>query len=158
MTTTSCQSQAPETVKHVDLEKYSGLWYEIAAFPTRFEKGCSNTTAEYQISEKGHVVVINRCSRNNKRTSIKGKAFVVKNSGNAKLKVQFFWPFRGDYWIFELADDYSVAAVGSPGRKYLWILARTSKIEDSVYQDFTSRLAEKGFDINNLQTTEHQEN
>lgn len=158
MATTSCQSQTPETVKYVDLEKYSGVWYEIAAFPTRFEKGCSNTTAEYQISEKGHVIVINRCSRNNKRTSIKGKAFVVKNSGNARLKVQFFWPFRGDYWIFELADDYSVAAVGSPGRKYLWILARTSKIDEKVYQEFTSRMEKKGFDINLLQTTEHQEN
>jgi len=155
MNSTSCQSQDPETVKYVDLEKYSGLWYEIAAFPTRFEKGCSNTTAEYQISESGHVIVINRCKRDEKRTKIKGKAFIVPNSGNAKLKVQFFWPFRGDYWIFELADDYSVAVVGSPSRKYLWILARENKLDENIYREFVLRMEQKGFDTGQLVRTEH---
>jgi apolipoprotein D and lipocalin family protein len=87
MTSIACKSQEPETVKFVDLEKYSGVWYEIAAFPTRFEKGCSNTTAEYQISEKGHVIVINRCTRENKRTNIKGKAFIVPNSSSGPSAV-----------------------------------------------------------------------
>jgi apolipoprotein D and lipocalin family protein len=149
----SCRSQAPETVKFVDLEKYAGLWYEYASFPARFQKGCTNTTAEYKISPKGYVIVINKCTRDKDRTGIEGKAFVVPNSGNAKLKVQFFWPFRGDYWILDLAEDYSWAVVGSPKRNYLWILSRTPVIEANLYNEITSRVAAKGFDISKLQKT-----
>lgn len=149
----SCRSQDPEPVSFVDLEKYAGLWYEYASFPARFQKGCTNTTAEYKLSPKGYVIVINRCTREKDRTGIEGKAFVVKGSGNAKLKVQFFWPFRGDYWIFELAEDYSWAAVGSPRRNYLWILSRTPVIEENLYKEITDRIAMKGFDISKLQKT-----
>jgi len=149
----SCRSQKPETVKFVDLEKYAGLWYEYASFPARFQKGCTNTTAEYKLSPEGYVIVINKCTRENDRTGIEGKAFVVPESGNSKLKVQFFWPFRGDYWVLELADDYSWAAVGSPKRNYLWILSRTPVMEADLYNDITSRVAGKGFDISKLQKT-----
>lgn len=151
----SCSSQSPETVKFVDLKKYAGLWYEYASFPARFQKGCTNTTAEYKLSPKGYVIVINKCTRENKRTGIEGKAFVVRNSGNAKLKVRFFWPFRGDYWILELADDYSWAAVGSPKRNYLWILSRTTVMEENLYNEIISRVSAKGFDISKLQKTSH---
>jgi apolipoprotein D and lipocalin family protein len=149
----SCRSQKPETVKFVDLEKYAGLWYEYASFPARFQKGCTNTTAEYKLSPEGYVIVINKCTRENDRTGIEGKAFVVPESGNSKLKVQFFWPFRGDYWVLELADDYSWAAVGSPKRNYLWILSRRPVMEADLYNEITSRVAVKGFDINKLQKT-----
>jgi apolipoprotein D and lipocalin family protein len=149
----SCRSQAPETVSSVDLEKYAGLWYEYASFPTRFQKGCRNTTAEYKISPKGYVIVINKCTRDKNRGGIEGKAFVVKGSGNAKLKVQFFWPFKGDYWILELAEDYSWAAVGSPKRNYLWILTRTPVMDENLYKEITDRVAKKGFDISKLQKT-----
>jgi apolipoprotein D and lipocalin family protein len=151
--TSSCRSQVPETVSSVDLEKYAGLWYEYASFPARFQKGCANTTAEYKLSPKGFVIVINQCTRESGRTGIEGKAFVVKGSGNAKLKVQFFWPFRGDYWILELAEDYSWAAVGSPKRNYLWILSRTPVMDENLYKEITDRVAKKGFDISKLQKT-----
>jgi apolipoprotein D and lipocalin family protein len=153
--TFACRSQAPETVGFVDLEKYAGLWYEYASFPARFQKGCSNTTAEYKISPKGYVIVINKCTREKDRTGIEGKAFVVPNSGNAKLKVQFFWPFRGDYWVLELADDYSWAVVGSPKRNYLWILSRTPVMNENLYNEIISRAAAKGFDITKLRKTSH---
>ena len=109
MTTISSNAQTLKTVQNVDLNKYSGKWYEIASYPQRFQKGCHCTTAEYTLSEKGYVIVINRCKKdsiNGKQPFIQGKAFVVKNSGNAKLKVQFFWPFRGKYWIIDLSNDY----------------------------------------------------
>jgi len=79
----------------------------------------------------------------------------VPNSGNARLKVQFFWPFRGDYWIFELADDYSWAVVGSPKRNYLWILARSPEMDEQLYNNIASRIAGKGFDIERLERTFH---
>ena len=150
------QAQLLQTVPFVDLNKYAGKWYEIASFPQRFQKDCHCTTAEYTITGKGHVIVENRCNRdsiNGKQSYIKGKAFVEKNSGNAKLKVQFFWPFTGKYWIIDLATDYSYAVVAHPNRKYLWILCRTPKMPEKTYQEILSRLIKKNFDLSNLKVT-----
>ncbi len=159
MITTNSQAQPLQTVPNVDLNKYAGKWYEIASYPQRFQRGCHCTTAEYTLSEKGYVIVENRCNKGSmtgKQSYIKGKAFVVKNSGNAKLKVQFFWPFTGKYWIIDLADDYSYAVVSHPNKKYVWVLSRTSKMEDTVYQQIISRLKAKGFDLLKLQKTQQQ--
>ena len=120
----NAKSHTLQTVKYVDLTKYAGKWFEIASFPQRFQKGCNCTTAEYTATNKGYIIVENRCNKNSvngKQSYIKGKAFVEKNSGNAKLKVQFFWPFKGKYWIIDLADDYSFAVISHPNKKYLWI-------------------------------------
>ena len=155
--TTTAHSQELKTVPFVDLNKYAGRWFEIASFPQIFQKGCHCSTAEYTPTDKGYIIVENRCNRdriNGKQSYIKGKAFVEKNSGNAKLKVQFFFPFRGKYWIIDLADDYSYAVVSHPNRKYLWILSRTPKMSDAVYQGIISRLKEKGFDLSKLQITQ----
>ena len=155
-TLSGCNSQPLQTVSSVDLKRYAGKWYEIASYPQRFQRGCHRTTAEYTLSDKGYVVVENRCrkdSLNGKESSIKGKAFVVKNTGNAKLKVQFFWPFRGKYWIIDLADDYSYAVVSHPNREYLWILSRTPQMNEDIYNQILARLKEKHFDLSKLQRT-----
>jgi apolipoprotein D and lipocalin family protein len=156
MTTFFSFSQPLKTVPLVDLNRYAGKWYEIASYPQKFQKGCHCTTAEYTISEKGYVIVENRCNRdsiNGYQSYIKGKAFVQKHSGNAKLKVQFFWPFKGKYWIIDLADDYSYAVVSHPNRKYLWILSRTPIMDVAIYNQLLSRLSENGFDITKIQST-----
>jgi apolipoprotein D and lipocalin family protein len=156
MTSSSILSQELQTVSHVDLNKYLGKWYEIASYPQRFQKGCYCTTAEYSMSDKGYVIVENRCKKDSisgKESYIKGKAFVQKHSNNAKLKVQFFWPFRGKYWIIELADDYSYAVVSHPNRKYLWILSRTPKMNEAFYQSILSRLERNGFILSKIQKT-----
>lgn len=158
MATTTLSAQTLQTVPFVDLNKYAGKWYEIASYPQRFTKGCHCTTAEYTMTEKEYVIVVNRCNKdsvNGKPSSIRGKAFVQKNSGNAKLKVQFFWPFTGKYWIIDLADDYSYAVVSHPNRKYLWILSRSSKMDEHIYQQILSELDAKGFDLTKLQITKH---
>ena len=150
------KSQILQTVSSVDLKKYCGKWYEIACYPQQFQKGCNCTTAEYTLSEKGFVIVENRCNKDSvdgQQSYIKGKAFVERNSGNAKLKVQFFWPFKGKYWIIDLADDYSYAVVSHPNKKYLWILSRSPKMNDTLYEQIQSRLKEKGFDLLKLKTT-----
>ena len=150
------KAQSLQTVSQVDLNKYAGKWYEIASYPQRFQKGCHCTTAEYTLSDKGYVIVENRCNRDNikgKPSYIKGKAFVDKNTGNAKLKVQFFWPFKGKYWIIDLADNYSYAVVSHPNRKYLWILCRKPKMDEATYQHIISILKQNGFDLNKLQIT-----
>jgi apolipoprotein D and lipocalin family protein len=149
-------AQPLPTVSAVDLQKYAGKWFEIASFPQRFQKGCHCTTATYTPAKKGYIIVENRCNKDSlsgKVSYIKGKAFVEKNSGNAKLKVQFFWPFRGKYWIVDLADDYSYAVVGHPNRKYLWILSRTPTMLEEMYKSIVKQLEAKGFDISKLVKT-----
>ncbi|NCA21261.1 MAG: hypothetical protein EBS86_09015 [Crocinitomicaceae bacterium] len=149
-------AQEIQTVAHVDLEKYAGKWFEIASFPQRFSKGCTCSTANYTLTKKGFVMVENRCNRDTikgKESYVKGKAFVVPNTGNSKLKVQFFWPFKGKYWIIELASDYSYAVVGDPNFNYLWILSRTPKMEESTYQQIISRVKLKGFDVSKIRLT-----
>jgi apolipoprotein D and lipocalin family protein len=141
----------------VDLEKYAGKWYEISSFPQIFQEGCFCTTAEYTLTNKKFVVVENRCNRggiNGAPTYIKGKAFVKRNSENAKLKVQFFWPFKAKYWIIDLAEDYSFAVIGHPNRKYLWILSRTPKMDEAIYNALLFRLQQNGFDLTKLKKTE----
>lgn len=157
--TTNVNSQKLQTVANVDIDKYSGKWYEIASYPQVFQKGCHCTSAEYTLSDKGFVIVENRCNKGSvdgEQAYIKGKAFVKKNSGNAKLRVRFFWPFSGKYWIIDLATDYSYAVVSHPSRKYLWILSRTSKMDNEVYDQILNRLKEKGFDLTKLQKTIHK--
>jgi len=148
-------AQKLETVPFVDLEKYAGTWYEIAAIPQYFQRGCGCTTATYTPTEEGYILVENSCEKlnENKTSSIQGKAFIEEGSGNAKLKVQFFWPFKGKYWIIDLAEDYSYAVVGHPNRKYLWILARTPNMDEELYNTLLRRIADKHFDLSKIEKT-----
>lgn len=146
----------PEVMPHVDIERYLGTWYEIARYPNRFEKQCVAVTADYSLRDDGKIRVVNACRKgglDGPIKSIEGKAWVVDRETNAKLKVQFFWPFRGAYWIIDLGKDYDYAVVGHPNRKYLWILSRTPQMEPALYRVIVDRLAEQGYDPARLQKT-----
>jgi apolipoprotein D and lipocalin family protein len=154
----SANNQSLQTVEHVNLNNYTGRWYEVASYPARFQKGCRCTTADYElVPGESYLRVINRCIRfrngRSKISMISGKAFIVQGSGNARLKVQFFWPFRGDYYIIGLAEDYSWAVVGHPRRKYLWILSRESYMPTDTYKTILALVKNKGYDTKNLQKT-----
>lgn len=131
-------------VATIDLLRYSGTWYEIAAYPQYFEQGCTNVKATYT-PKTGYIEVFNQSMKNGVVSNIKGKAFVVPKSGNAKLKVQFFWPLRADYWIIDIAPDYSWAIVSNPKMSTLWILARTAVMNDVLYNQLVEGLVKKGF-------------
>ncbi len=157
----ACEAMAQDkpplrVVDSVDLQRYLGKWYEIASYPAWFQKGCTASTAEYSLMRDGKIRVVNRCRKESLDGPLKeseGKAEVVDAVTNAKLKVWFFWPFKGNYWIIELDDDYQWAVVGEPKRKYLWILSRTPTMKDKVYGDILSRLPQKGYDPARLQRT-----
>ena len=136
-----------EVVKAVDLSRYAGRWYEIARLPNRFEKKCADSvTATYTLRSDGKVDVVNRCRKaNGEYTTAKGKAKVVDTKTNAKLKVTFFWPFSGDYWILDLGPNYEYAVVGAPNRDYLWILSRTPQLDEQLYQRLLAEIATRGF-------------
>ncbi len=148
-------SQTLDVVPHVDLTKYLGKWYEIAHLPTRFQEGCTDTTATYTLANGGSITVLNECRRQGKVKQAKGKAKVVDKTTNAKLKVTFFWPFSGDYWIIKLGTDYEYAVVGTPNRKYLWILSRTPHMEDTLYTQLLEFVESNGFNVTRLIKTSH---
>jgi apolipoprotein D and lipocalin family protein len=140
------------TVPHVELARYLGRWYEIARYPNRFEKQCDrDVSATYALREDGRISVLNACvKQDGSPNEGKGWAKIADTSTNAKLKVTFFWPFFGDYWVLELGKNYEYAVVGEPGRKYLWILSRTPHMSDMQYREITGRLSAKGYDAGKL--------
>jgi apolipoprotein D and lipocalin family protein len=143
-----------ETVEHVDVKRYMGTWFEIAKFPQRFERGLVGIRADYSLLPNGKVRVLNSGYKedfNGKLKTVKGKAWVVDTTTNAKLKVSFFWPFAADYWIIDLGKDYEYAAIGEPSRKYLWILSRTPLMDETVYNGLLKRMQDKGFEISKLE-------
>jgi apolipoprotein D and lipocalin family protein len=151
------------TVTKVDLERYKGLWYEIAKIPNRFQKKCARgTTAQYALREDGKIDVINRCfDKEGKSIDAKGIARVVDSESNAKLKVSFvkvlglslFW---GDYWIIGLGEDYEYAIVGVPNRKYGWILSRTPSLSQEKLEETFNILREQGYNPEEFEMTQQQ--
>jgi lipocalin len=143
-----------KTVDHLDVARYMGTWFEIAKFPQRFEKGLVGVTANYSILPNGRVRVLNSGYEGDltgRLRTAKGKARIVDPTTNAKLKVTFFWPFSGDYWVLEIGKDYEYAVVGDPSRRYLWILSRDPRMNESVYNGVLDRIKDKGFDISRLE-------
>ncbi len=144
------------TVKYVDLSKYVGTWYEIASYPNRFQKNCVGTKATYTLNKEGTIEVLNECFDKNfegKLRSVRGKAYVVDYTTNAKLKVTFRWPFYGDYWIIDLGDNYEYAVVSGPKKKYLWILSRTKFMDAEVFNRIIEGLKKNNFDTTKLTKT-----
>lgn len=145
-----------QTVKSVDLNRYVGKWYEIASFYQRFQKGCVASTALYSLREDGDIDVLNECrlkTFDGKLKKAKGKARVVDTITNAKLKVSFFWPFWGKYWIIDLGENYEYAVVGHPSRDYLWILSRTPTLDENVLSGILERLKSQHYDLSKLNKT-----
>ncbi|BBO67595.1 membrane protein [Desulfosarcina alkanivorans] len=157
LNTAAYDVKAPPTpVSSVDLTRYLGTWYEIASYPAWFQRGCTGSTAHYSLLPDGRIKVVNRCFKNGldgPQKKSTGKAEVVENSSNARLKVWFFWPFKGDYWIIGLDPDYQWAVVGVPSRKYLWILSRTPSMDAGVYRGIIEGLYDQGYDPARLQRT-----
>ena len=143
------------TVPSVDLKRYVGRWFEIARYPNRFQKQCSGaTTANYTVLPDGKIEVLNQCRKADGQMDVaKGKAKVADQSTKAKLRVTFFWPFYGDYWVIGLDPEYRWAVVGEPGRKYLWILSRTAQMSPSDYEQAIGIIRDKGYDPAKLMKT-----
>ena len=146
------QQNPPKTVDYVDLKKYVGLWYEVAKIPNSFQDQCvKGTTAKYVFNEDGEIDVVNSCiDEDNEKDIANGLARVVDKKTNAKLEVSFVsffgWrPFWGDYWIIGLDENYQWAIVGTPNRKYGWILSRTPKLEEVVLTKIFTILKGQGY-------------
>lgn len=141
------------TVARVDLQRYAGTWYEIARLPFKIQEGCWATTATYTPLPHGDIRVENVCRDQSltgpERRSV-GKAWIPNPQEPGKLKVQFFWPFSGDYWILKLDEDYRYVLVGTPDRRYLWILSRSPRLDPAAYDGLVQEAGSLGFPVDKL--------
>lgn len=147
----------PEPNKDIELDPYMGRWYEMARYDNRFERGCDGVTAEYSLRHDGLIDIVNRAERDasGKPRESHGKARVMPDSRNAKLRLSFFGPFyMGDYWVLDRAEDYSWAIVGEPAGRYLWILTRVPDPDPELRSALLHRVAELGYDASQLRMTD----
>lgn len=145
-------------VPSVDLTRYAGKWHEIARLPNRFQRDCaSDTSATYTLRPDRKITVLNQCRQSDGR--VKSATGTARLAGakepNSKLRVTFFWPFYGNYWIIDLDPDYRWAVVGEPDRKYFWILSREPQLEEALYSQILERARNQGYDLRPLLRTPH---
>jgi apolipoprotein D and lipocalin family protein len=144
----------PQPSKAVDLQRYLGPWFEIARYEQSFQKGCEGVTADYSLRDGGDITVVNRCRKPDGTLSYaRGRAKIVNSTTSAKLKVSFFGPFFGDYWILDHAEDYNWSIVGEPSGRYLWILARSPTPPEEEVTSLIRRVQAMGYDTSMLLRT-----
>ncbi|MPW45812.1 lipocalin family protein [Acinetobacter guerrae] len=158
------QSKPLPTVERVELDKYLGVWYEIARKPMFFENKCArDITATYTLNENGNVSLDNRCySKDGELKQSVGEAFVENPPFNTKLKVSFLpeavrWVpvARGDYWILKLDENYQTVLVGEPSRKYLWVLSRTPDLSEDIVNEYLNYAKSLGYQLNDIIRPQH---
>lgn len=156
-------SAVPEPAQAVELDLYLGKWFEMARYEAPFQKGCDGVTADYSLRDANASVpmikVINSCTKDGKTTTANGKAKIVAGSEKAKLKVSFFGPFYGDYWILDrgpvnTSGDYSWAIVGEPSGRYLWMLTRQAQPDAETRALIEARVKELGYDWSLVRVTD----
>lgn len=149
-------ASVPEGIEPVggfEVDRYLGTWHEIARLDHSFERGLTDVTAEYSPRADGGVKVVNRGYDPVKKKwkQAEGRAYFTGDRTTGSLKVSFFRPFYGGYYIVELDKEaYSYALVSGPGRSYLWILGRTPELPPAVMEKLTARAAALGFDTAKL--------
>lgn len=146
----------PENIRPVDnfqVKRYLGTWYEIVRLDHSFEKGLTRVTAEYSLREDGGIRVLNRgySAKEHKWKEVEGKAYSVNHPDQGFLKVSFFGPFYGSYVVFDLDQEkYSYALICGPDKSYLWILARSPRLDEEIKKRLIAKAAASGFDKSKL--------
>jgi apolipoprotein D and lipocalin family protein len=148
-----------QPVPKVDIMAYAGKWYSLYSIPTFMDKHWKQRAETYVVHPDGFYAVFTtyKLSGDDKQHYVRSKLFVVRGYKNAAFKAQFIWPFKVDYWVIELADDYSYVVVGHPRHKNLFIMARKPEMADDLLREVIARCKEKGYDTSKLVYQEHQQ-
>jgi apolipoprotein D and lipocalin family protein len=153
----------PQPVPAVDVGRYLGAWHEVARLPMWAQDSssvaCEDTVATYTARPDGRIDVLNRCLNaldNDAPREARGQAYAVEGSNNARLRVSFFWPFFGNYWMIGLDPDYRWAVVGEPGRRWLWVLSRTPKLPEAELAQALAIARTAGYDLGPLRIARQQ--
>jgi apolipoprotein D and lipocalin family protein len=149
-----------QTVDYVDLDRFMGDWYVIANIPTFIEKDAYNATESYRLDDDGTVATTFRFNKGGLDGPVKEytpRGFITDNSSNAVWGMQFIWPFKAEYRVIYLTDDYSQTVIGRTKRDYVWIMAREPEIPQKDYDFILTYLEEQGYDISKVQKIQHQD-
>lgn len=148
----SCvSSESVPTAKNIDIDKYCGLWYEIARFDTRFQRGKYDSQAVYEKLDDGRIRIVNSAKNSDgERSSVEGIAYAPNTGDYSKLRVSFFFPFYGDYYILDVPPDYSWSIVGGASKDFLWILSRTPELPEDELSKILSKARSFGYDTSML--------
>ena len=138
------------TIETLDVARFMGKWYEIARYDHRFEKDMTNVSATYTLFDNGRIEVLNAGYKNGEYKEIKGKAKQPNPDDPGKLKVSFFLWFYSDYYILDIAPDYSHVIIGSSTDKYLWIMSREPVLPDNVLSELIEKIRQRGYDTDRL--------
>ena len=152
----ACAAKQPEmqTVDEVDIERFMGDWYVIANIPTFLEKGAHNAVESYKLDDDGTIATTftyRKGSFDGKQKEYNPRGFIVDTESNALWGMRFIWPFKGDYRIVYLNDDYTQTVIGRQKRDYVWIMARTPEISAADYDSIVAFVESIGYDISKLQ-------
>lgn len=152
----ACQAAPPplETVDYVDLERFMGDWYVIANIPTFFEQGAHNAVESYRLDDDGTIATtftFRKDGFDGKEKAYHPRGFVRDTVTNAEWGMQFVWPFKGDYRIVYLSEDYSTTIIGRNKRDYVWLMSRNPELPESEYQAAVQFISDAGYDVSELQ-------
>lgn len=136
-------------VNNVDLKQYAGKWFVIASIPTKFDKNWNFVTETYILKDNGNIAIETSYikKRKTKQHTAYSKGFPVSGTNNIEWKIQFVWPFRADYLVEELAEDYSYVVVGHPKKKFLYIMSRTNTLDEELYKGIATRCKTRGYNV-----------
>jgi apolipoprotein D and lipocalin family protein len=138
-----------KTVEKVDMKRFSGTWYSLYSIPTMFDKGSRETITHYTLNNDGYFNVVTTCKEDKgKIRTVKSKIFPVDHDG--RMKAQFLWPIKVDYWVIDLADDYSWAVVGHPDYRFLFIMSRKPEMDKALYEKIVAKCKAMGYPVENL--------
>ena len=156
---TGCQTMKPiHTVDKVDLNRFMGDWYVIASIPTFIEKDAFNAMESYRIDDDGTVATTFRFNKGSLDGPIKEynpRGFIRDETSNAVWDMQFIWPFKAEYRIIYLSEDYSQTVIGRTKRDYVWIMARKNSIPNIDYEKLLKFLLEQDYNINDIRKVPH---
>ena len=147
-----------EPIAKVDMKKYAGTWYSLYSIPTMFDKGSRETTTKYTLNKEGYFNVLTTYKKTNdeKIYSRTSKMFTSEKGNNGELQAQFIWPIKVDYWIIDLAEDYSYVVVGHPDHKFLFIMSRSKQLPKKTYDELVAKCKTKGYEVSKLTSQNHR--
>lgn len=156
----ACASKQPQitTVSQVDIERFMGPWYVIAAIPTAIETEAYNGIETYKLDDDGTIkttFTFNKGSLNGSVKTYNPRGFVVEGTGNARWGMQFIWPIKAEFLIAHLDESYSETIIARNARDYVWIMARKPDISDESYKALVQKVIDMGYDINKLRRVPH---
>lgn len=158
-------SSVPEPAQAVVLDAYLGTWYEYGRYEAPFQRGCDGVTAEYSMRDDGNISVVNSCYRDGldgEFDQSTGRAKIVEDTQGAQLRVSFFGPFYGDYWVLDRGEPdatglYPWSIVGEPSGRYLWMLTREAQPDPALRAALEARVRDLGYDWSLVRLTQQPE-